>query len=143
MKEIKIKLFFLAMGLALIVAIKFFLDLPSDFQETLISVVGVCTGLVGLSPVAEVFQKNIQTQRARASLKAMSHFADFFPLELRKRIKALAGDYEVEIKRLHKEKRYKTARWNKVLAWGYAIGYVLRGPFDWFAEALIKSWKGL
>lgn len=77
------------------------------------------------------------------SLKRISDFADFWGLDLRKRIKATAGDFGVEVNRLHKEKRYRMAKWNVVLAWGYAIWYVLRGPYDLVKGALGKALKGL
>lgn len=77
------------------------------------------------------------------SLNRVSNFADFWGLGLRKRIKAVAGDYDVEVKRLHKEKRYRMAKWNVVLAWGYAIWYVLRGPYDLVKGAMVKALKGL
>lgn len=77
------------------------------------------------------------------SLLGISDFADFWGLSLRKRIKATAGDFDVEVKRLHKEKRYRMAKWNVVLAWGYAIWYVLRGPYDLVKGALVKAMQGL
>jgi hypothetical protein len=77
------------------------------------------------------------------SLNHISNFADFWGLGLRKRIKATAGDFDVEVRRLHKEKRYRMAKWNVVLAWGYAIWYVLRGPYDMLKGALVKALKGL
>lgn len=71
----------------------------------------------------------------------ISNFADFWGLGLRKRIKACAGEFDVEVKRLHKEKSYRMAKWNVVLAWGYAVWYVVRGPWDWVFGALIKALK--
>ncbi len=84
------------------------------------------------------------TNRKHApSLKRISNFADFWGLGLRKRIKAVAGEFDVELKRLHKEKRYGMAKWNVILAWGYAIWYVLRGPYDMLKGALVKALRGL
>jgi hypothetical protein len=77
------------------------------------------------------------------SLNRVSNFADFWGLGLRKRIKAIAGEFDVEVKRLHKEKRFRMAKWNVVLAWGYSIWYVLRGPYDLMKGALVKAMKGL
>lgn len=118
-----------------------FLDLAMTIDSAAVSLATV-VACVGASFLGAKLGRLFMSRR-QPSLKGISNFADFFGLGLRKRIKAVAGDYEVEIKRLHKEKRYKTAKWNKALAWSYAIWYVLRGPVDWFAETLIKSWKGL
>ena len=99
-------------------------------------------GLPTLRKILEV--RRLMREPSRApSLAGIYNFADFFGLDLRKRIKALAGDFEVEIIRLQSERRFKTAKWNKALAWGYAVWYVLRGPFDWIVETFIKSKKGL
>lgn len=84
-----------------------------------------------------------EKQNRVPSLKSVAAFADLWGLELRKRIKSMAGDYDIEIRRIHKEKRYRMAKWNKVLAWGYAIWYVLRGPYDLVRGALVKAMKGL
>lgn len=80
--------------------------------------------------------------RQRLSLDRLSRFADWFPLDLRKRLKALAGDYDAEIVRLHAEGRSSVARWNKCLAWCYAICYVARGPFDRIASLFVKGNAG-
>ena len=77
----------------------------------------------------------------KPDLTGIKHFADCFSLDLRKRITGMAADYEVEINRIFAEGRFKTARWNKAMAWAYAIGYVLRGPFDflyWCGQKLMK-----
>lgn len=84
-----------------------------------------------------------ESRRRPPSLKRLANFADFWGFGLRKRIKAVAGEFDVELKRLHKEKRYGTAKWNVVLAWGYAIWYVLRGPYDMLKGALVKALRGL
>ncbi len=84
-----------------------------------------------------------ESRKRSPSLKRISNFADFWGLGLRKRIKATAGDFDVEVKRLHNEKRYRMAKWNVILAWGYAIWYVLRGPYDLVKGALVKAMKGL
>ena len=107
-------------------------------------VVGVCffAVVVVTKRVTKLCRKG-NVERNIPSLQHISNFADLFGLGLRKKIKAMAGDFDLEIKRLHKAKRSKTAKWNKALAWGYAVWYVVRGPIDWLAENLIKSWKGL
>jgi hypothetical protein len=84
----------------------------------------------------------IERSARKPSLTALSNFADIFGLQIRKRIKALAGDYDEEIGRLYKQRQYKTAQWNRILAWGYAIWYVLRGPLDWVTDYLISAVKG-
>lgn len=114
-----------------------------DFIKVMRSIVsGGFGGLIAIFFVG-IAQPLDSKGHASNSLKNISNFADFFGLELRKRIKAVAGDFEVEIQRLHKEKRFRTAKWNKALAWSYAFWYVIRGPIDWLAEAVIKPWKGL
>ena len=82
-------------------------------------------------------------RKSAPSLQHILNFADFWGLGLRKRIKACAGEFDVEVNRLHKEKRYRMAKWNVVLAWGFAIWYVLRGPYDLVKGALVKALKGL
>lgn len=81
-------------------------------------------------------------EKKRPGLQSLMHLADYLGLGLRKRIKALAGDYDAEIVRLHAEGRYRAARWNKYLAWGYAGWYVLRAPVDWAASVVIKKITG-
>lgn len=78
----------------------------------------------------------------RPTLTGLTQFADWCPLDLRKRLKALAGDYDAEIIRLHGDARYPAARWNKFLAWTYALWYVLRSPLDRAAEILVKAFTG-
>lgn len=95
--------------------------------------------------VDECFPANRRPPRARRrkpNLKNLTRFADFFGLGLRKRLKAMAGDFDAEISRLHKQHRYVAAKWNKCLAWSYAIWYVLRGPLDWARAALVKALTG-
>lgn len=119
------------------------------FAETLVSkllTVGVAACGVILGQLFDRVWRARTNQKPKPitpSLKSISNFADFFGLGLRKKIKAMAGDFDIEIQRLRKEKRFKTAKWNKALAWGYAVWYVLRGPFDWIVETFIKSKKGL
>lgn len=91
------------------------------------------------SPVAEIEEP---AEPTKPSLQPICDFADLFGLQVRKKIKAVAGDYDEEIARLHKQRRYKTAQWNRILAWGYAILYVLRGPLDWVTDYLISAVKG-
>jgi hypothetical protein len=75
-------------------------------------------------------------------LRNLTNFADFFALPTRKVIKALAGDYDAEIRRLRQARRPFAARWNMGLAWGVALWYVLRSPVDRVLQYLIKSFKG-
>lgn len=75
------------------------------------------------------------------SIKGILHFADFFGLATRKSIKAMAGDYDDEIRRIHADGRVWTAKYNKLLAWGYALWYVLRGPLDGAVQYLMGSFK--
>ena len=77
----------------------------------------------------------------KPDLTGLKHFSDWFSLGLRQRICAMAGDYEKEIDRIFSEGRFKTARWNKALAWGYAILYVLRGPVDFLVWVWLKLRK--
>jgi hypothetical protein len=80
--------------------------------------------------------------RKRPSLKSLTYFADLWPLGLRRRLKALAGDYDADIRAMHKQHRYRMARWNALLAWGHALWYVVRGPVDGIVTWAIKAWKG-
>lgn len=81
-------------------------------------------------------------KRPPPSLAGLVHFADWWGLDLRKRIKSLAGDYDAEIRRLCHEDRYLTARWNKFLAWTFAFWYIGRGPWDWLRALLLLAVKG-
>jgi hypothetical protein len=84
-----------------------------------------------------------QRRRTRsAPLRGLARFADLFGLQTRKAIQALAGDYAVEVRRLRRERRRWMARWNVVLAWGYAAWYVLRSPVDWVVSYVLKSLRG-
>lgn len=60
--------------------------------------------------------------------------ADYFSLDLRKRLKRMAKDYEPEIARLYQEGRPFTARWNVCLAWGCGAKYVFEAPIEWLRE---------
>jgi hypothetical protein len=86
------------------------------------------------------FQSALRPKRPK--LGALNRMADYLGLELRKRIKALAGDYDAEIQRLYSEGRYRAAQWNKWLAWGYAGFYVLRAPIDWLSSFVIAKFTG-
>jgi hypothetical protein len=68
--------------------------------------------------------------------------ADWFPLELRKKLRAMAGDYDAEIRRLHVEERFRAARWNGFMARWCFWWYVLRGPVDWAVGLLVKTFTG-
>lgn len=77
----------------------------------------------------------------KPKLEQLTKFADLFGLNLRKRLKALVGDYGVEIERLHRAGDYKMARWQKTLAWGYALWYVARGPIDMAVGYVVGFFK--
>lgn len=102
-----------------------------------------------LTPVRKAFHELVRGParsgrkvRQTLSLVGLVRFADWWGLDLRKRIKALAGDYDAEIRRLCREDRYLTARWNKVLAWTFAFWYIGRGPWDWIRALLLLAVKG-
>ncbi len=78
----------------------------------------------------------------RPPLRGLVHVADVLPIPTRKAIKAMAGDYVDEVRRLHAEGRPGMAKWNVVLAWGCAAWYVLRSPFDWIVSLLLKNLRG-
>lgn len=77
--------------------------------------------------------------RAKPPLKGLIRFADFTGLKTRKQIKAMAGDMDVEIRRLRKAHRRIAARWNVCMAWGYAMYYVARSPLDKLAAYLLHK----
>lgn len=93
---------------------------------------------------ADILRARIRKARRiqRPQLHGIVQFADWLPLELRKRVKALAGDYDAEIGRLHDQGRYRVARWNRALAWIYALWYVLRSPVDRIMGLLVKAFTG-
>ena len=70
-------------------------------------------------------------------LKSIEHFADCFGIPTRKAIKALAGDYAAEIKRLHDEGRTRAARWNRCLAWGMQFGILLYVALSMHCSAIL------
>jgi hypothetical protein len=72
----------------------------------------------------------------------LMRLADWFGLALRKRLKAMLGDYDSEVRRLRGEGRPHAARWNAWLAHGCFWWYVLRGPADWLVEYLAGSVRG-
>jgi hypothetical protein len=78
----------------------------------------------------------------RHPLYGLVRLADFFGLETRAAIKALAGDYDAEIRRLRSEGRVVAARWNEWLAWGCAIRYVFRGALEQLLRYFVKSLGG-
>lgn len=75
-------------------------------------------------------------------LKGLVKFADLFGLDTRKKIKAMAGDYAVEIRRLRRERRYFTAKWNCFLAWGYALWFAVWTPLERITTTVVKMLKG-
>lgn len=62
------------------------------------------------------------------TLNRLSSWSDALPLDLRRQVKAMAGDYQPEIARLHAEGRYGFAWWNAKLAWITAIWMVVKWP---------------
>ena len=114
-----------------------------DYRYVASGIIGAHFGFwLSFLALKTVFGAAIKARNHHPSLKRISNFADFWGLGLRKRIKATAGDFDAEIRRLHKEKRFRMAKWNVILAWGYAIWYVLRGPYDLVKGALVKALKG-
>lgn len=92
----------------------------------------------------EVFRSKLRrrlstTSRSRPPLRSLVRIADLFGIGTRKAIKAMAGDYDVEIRRLRRERRSAAAKWNVMLAWGTALSILLRSPFTF----LLKAAKGL
>ena len=59
--------------------------------------------------------------RKASPVRGIVRLADIFGLGLRREIKAMAAEFEVEIKRLHRERRPAMARWNIILAWTTAV----------------------
>lgn len=99
--------------------------------------------LINLELLRGIEAPKRQRRRTRsAPLRGLARFADLFGLQTRKAIQALAGDYAVEVSRLRRERRRWMARWNVVLAWGYAGWYVLRSPVDLAISYALKSLRG-
>ena len=86
--------------------------------------------------------RNPQQRPERTPLGGLVRAADALPIPTRKAVKALAGDYMEEVRRLNDEGRPRMAKWNVYLAWGYAAWYVARSPFDWIVSLLIKNLRG-
>lgn len=84
-------------------------------------------------------QRALARSQRRPPLRSLCRVADFFGLETRKAIKALAGDYEPEIRRLRRERRSHAARWNVILAWLYAIWMVLKSPWEWVVRHVLNA----
>ncbi len=78
----------------------------------------------------------------RPRLDGLTSFADICPRGLRGRLKAMAGDYDADIRAFHEQGKYKTARWNRMLAWATAAKMVLFGPFDALTQWAIKALRG-
>lgn len=102
----------------------------------------VKSGLYTKRGLASVQIGPSRRKRRSPPLRQLVRLADFLPLTSRKQVKAMAGDYYAEIIRLRRERRYKAARWNEVLAWGYTAWYVLRGPIDQLISTVRKVVKG-
>lgn len=75
---------------------------------------------------------------ASPSVSQLVRLADIAPLRLRKKIKALAGDYQAEIDTLTQHGRFGMAKYNKVLAFTHCVVLVLRSPID----ACVEIWRG-
>lgn len=80
--------------------------------------------------------------RNRPPLRGLVKFADLFSIGTRKAIKAMAGDYDVEVRRLRRERRPAMAKWNVFLAWGTALGIVLRSPLSFLIKAAKRLISG-
>jgi hypothetical protein len=77
--------------------------------------------------------------RRESSLGTLARFAELFPASTAKAIRALAGDYDDRIRGLRRDHRNWAARWSVGLAWGCAMWYVLRWPFDAAYDRVMKS----
>lgn len=116
---------------------------------SLLDIAWICTLVAGgsvSSAAAQVFEFKVaailRKDNEHPSLAKLICIADFLPTALRKKVRAMVCDYDEQIRTLFKKKRYKAARWNQWMAWGFAIWYVLRGPtdavFSW-AIGLLKT----
>lgn len=133
------------------VSVAYFRD-PTEYEPlvTVLMGIGFIIGLMSLymfwrttSVIRIRVSYSVPTKKRQPpSLKGLVQFADWWGLDLRKRIKALAGDYDAEVRRLCRADRYPTARWNKVLAWIFAFWYIGRGPLDWIRALLLLAVKG-
>jgi hypothetical protein len=91
------------------------------FENALIAL-GLFLNLMLVTKDFRVTPKSIANSRSKRSpMRGIQRFADFLGLRARKAVKALAADYEVEIKRLKREDRHWAVRWNIALAWAAAI----------------------
>lgn len=73
--------------------------------------------------------------RKRPSLRKLVRLADFFGPATRRQMKADAGDWDAQIRCVHKQHRYWTARWNYAQAWAY-FGYaVVKAGARWVIGA--------
>jgi len=79
------------------------------------------------------------TVRRSPSLSRLTEWSDVLPIALRKQVKAMAGDYQPEIQRLHAEGRHRVAAWNAKLAWGTAAWMVCKAPFLAIRDYLLKG----
>lgn len=82
------------------------------------------------------------SKRRKPPLSGLIRLADILPLPTRKKLKALAGDYDPEIRRLRRAHRHRAATWNSVLAWLIAIRIVLGAPVEWALRVLLKLFRG-
>ena len=68
-----------------------------------------------------VLTERAPNNRKTSPVRGIVRMADILGLGLRREIKAMAAEFEVEIKRLRRERRPAMARWNIILAWATAV----------------------
>lgn len=90
----------------------------------------------------EIDENTSKSRRADEALTRLIRLADLCPLTLRKELKAMAGDYDAERRRLHAEGRPWAAKWNVALAWIIAARLTLTAPASWILNILVKAVKG-
>lgn len=81
-------------------------------------------------------------RRSGPPLRLLIRAADFVGLKARKQIKAMAGDMDVEIRRLRRQRRPFAVRWNIAQAWFYAGQIVLRGPLESVVKLVQRQFLG-
>lgn len=93
-------------------------------------------------PTAEKLAQPVSAaRRCKPELLGLANFADIFSMGLRKRLRAMVGDYQTDINRLYEEGRDKTAAWNKLLAWATAFYYIVCAPIEflyWCCQKIMK-----
>lgn len=78
-------------------------------------------------------------RRSGPPLRLLIRAADFVGLKARRQIKAMAGDMDVEIRRLRRERRPIAVRWNIAQAWFYAAQIVFRSPLESLAGLIRRQ----